>query len=93
MAAPDPVPLRVIRRRFVRIMRVAAVCSIVIAALAVAMIARGRSELHIHILIAVAIGIGLAVLIGTALMTLTFLGNRSGHDTDAAAPASERDNI
>ena len=89
--APDPVPPRSIRQRFVRIMRVAAAFSIVIAALAVVLVARGQSELHIHMLIATALGIGLTVLLGTALMTLIFLSNRSGHDADAGAPPFERD--
>jgi hypothetical protein len=91
MPQPDPLPMRSIRQRFVRIMRVAAAFSIVIAALAVVMVARGQSELHIHMLIATALGIGLTVLLGTALMTLIFLSNRSGHDAHAGALPSERD--
>jgi hypothetical protein len=72
-------------------MRVAAAFSIVIAAIAVLMVARGQSELHIHMLIATALGIGLTVLLGTALMSLIFLSNRSGHDADAGARPNERD--
>ena len=87
----DPAPPPSIRQRFMRIMRVAAVFSIVVAALAVALVARGQSELHIHMLIATALGIGLTVLLGTALMTLAFLSNRSGHDADAGATPFERD--
>jgi hypothetical protein len=86
----DPVPSRSIRRRFVRIMRVAAAFSIVIAALAVAMVARGRSETHIHIVIATALGIGLAVLLGTAAMVL-IPSKGSGDDAAADAPPTERD--
>ena len=88
---PDPVPPPSIRQRFMRIMRVAAAFSIVIAILAVALVARGQSEVHIHMLIATALGIGLTVLLGTALMSLIFLSNRSGHDDDAGATRSERD--
>lgn len=91
MAIPDPLPPRSIRQRFARIMRVAAAFSIVIAGLAVALVARGQSELHVHMLIATALGIGLTVLLGTALMTLVFLSNRSGHDADAGARPHERD--
>lgn len=91
MATPDPVRPRAIRRRFVRIMRLAAAFSVVIAALSVALVARGQAQLHIHMLIATALGIGLTVLLGTALMTLIFLSNSSGHDADAGAPPSERD--
>ncbi len=91
MPSPDPLPLRSIKQRFVRIMRVAASFSIVIAALAILLVARGQSELHIHMLIATAFGIGLTVLLGTALMTLIFLSNRSGHDASTGAKPSERD--
>ena len=91
MAIPDPSPPRSIKQRFLRIMRVAAAFSIVIAALAVVLVARGQSELHIHMLIAIALGIGLTVLLGTALMTPIFLSNRSGHDADAGAAPPERD--
>ena len=91
MAITDPAPARSIRQRFVRIMRVAAAFSIVIAGLAVALVARGQSEVHVHMLIATALGIGLTVLLGTALMTLIFLSNSSGHDAKAGAPPSERD--
>lgn len=91
MPDSDPLPERSIRQRFVRVMRIAAVFSIVIAAIAVLLVARGQSELHIHMLIATALGIGLTVLLGTALMTLIFLSNRSGHDAEAGAAPSERD--
>ncbi len=91
MPNPDLIPPRSIRQRFMRTMRVAAAFSIVIAALAVLLVARGQSELHIHMLIATALGIGLTVLLGTALMTLIFLSDRSGHDVAAGARPSERD--
>jgi hypothetical protein len=35
-------------------------------------------------LIATALGAGLTVLVGTALMTLVFISNSSGHDSAAA---------
>ena len=91
MPVPDPVPRPPIRRRFARIMRVAAAFSIVIAALAVLLVARGQSQLHVHMLIATALGIGLTVLLATALMTLIYLSHASGHDDDAAARYIERD--
>ena len=85
----DPVPPRSMRRRFVRLMRVAAALAILIAGVAVAMVARGRSGLHSHILIAIALGIGLAILLGTAVTTLIFLGHRRGDATKT--PTAERD--
>ena len=41
-------------------------------------------QVPIHMLIATALGAGLIVLLGAALMTLTFLSSSSGHDHQAA---------
>ena len=87
----DPAPQPSIRQRFVKMMRIGALFSIVVAALAVALVARGQSELHIHMLIATALGIGLTVMLATALMTLIFLSSKTGHDANAAGGQSERD--
>jgi hypothetical protein len=87
MPHPDPVPSprHSTMRRFWRIFRLLAVLSIVIAAIAVVLVARGEKQVHVHMLIATALGIGLTVLLGTALMTLVFLSAESGHD-EAATP-------
>ena len=69
-------------RRFWRIFRLLAVLSMLIAAIAVILVARGDSTIHIHMLIATALGIGLTVLVGTGLMTLVFLSADSGHDDE-----------
>jgi NAD/NADP transhydrogenase beta subunit len=73
-------------RRFWRLFRLLAALSVVIAAIAVLLVARGDPTPlgHIHMLIATALGIGLTVLVGTALMTLVFISNSSGHDWAAA---------
>jgi hypothetical protein len=71
-------------RRFWRIFRLLVVLSIVIAAMAVLLVARGDPTLHIHMLVATALGIGFTVLLGTALMTLLFLSSSSGHDDEVA---------
>lgn len=76
--------------RFWRIFRLLVLLSIAVAAIAVAVVARGDPTLHIHMLIATALGVGLTVLLGTALMTLTFLSSSSGHD-DAAARQVHKD--
>jgi hypothetical protein len=68
-----------------------ALFSILIAAIAVVLVARGDPTIHVHMLIATALGIGLTVLLGTALMTLVFLSSSSGHD-DAAAPDVHEEN-
>lgn len=70
-------------RRFWRIFRLLALLSIVIAAIAVIIVASGEEAVRVHMLIATALGVGLTVLLGTALMTLTFLSSSSGHDEEA----------
>jgi hypothetical protein len=78
--------------RFGRFFRLLALLSIVIAALAVVLVARGDPVMHIHMLIATALGIGLTVLLGTGLMTLLFLGTGSGQDeTDGKSVHQEND--
>ena len=85
MPRPDPVPSprSSLLRQFWRIMRLMAIFSVIVAAIAVILVARGEGEIRIHMLIATALGAGLTVLLGTALMTLTFLSSRSGHDEQA----------
>ena len=93
MPQTDPIPSPRIStmRRFWRIFRLLALLSIVIAAIAVFIVARGDSTIHVHMLIATALGIGLTVLLGTGLMTLVFLSSSSGHD-EQATPRSEDEN-
>ena len=85
MPRPDPVPSprHSLLRRFKRIMRWLALLSIVVAAIAVLLVARGDDTVHVHMLVATALGVGLTVLLGTGLMTLSFLSARSGHDEQA----------
>jgi hypothetical protein len=78
-------------RRFWRIFRLLAVLSMLIAAIAVLLVARGDSTIHIHMLIATALGIGLTVLLGTGLMTLVFLSADSGHDDEVRDFHQEND--
>ncbi len=82
MPQPDPVPSprHSLLRRFRRIMRWLALFSIVIAAIAVLLVARGDDTASVHMLIATALGAGLTVLLGTGLMALSFLSSSSGHD-------------
>jgi len=93
MPRPDPLPSPrySLMRRFWRIFRLLALLSIVIAAIAVILVARGDSKPHINLLIATALGVGLTVLLGTGLMTLTFLSSSSGHD-EQATPHIHEDN-
>ena len=83
MPQHDPVPGS-IRSRFLRVLRLGALFSIVMAAIAVALVAQGGDQIRIHMLIATALGVGLTVLMGIGLMALMFLSNSSGHDARAA---------
>jgi drug/metabolite transporter (DMT)-like permease len=85
MPRPDPVPSPrpSTFRRFRRIFTWLALLSIVVAVAAVLLVARGDDTTHVHMLVATALGAGFTVLLGTALMTLSFLSSRSGHDEQA----------
>jgi hypothetical protein len=87
MPRPDavPSPRYSLMKRFWRIFRLLALLAIAIAAIAVVLVARGDRTVHIHMLIATALGVGLTVLLGTALMTLSFLSSSSGHDEQASS--------
>ena len=85
MAGPEPSSSNNgLKQQFLRLMRVGALFSAAIAAIAVLMVARGDSTIHWHMLIATALGVGLSVMLGIALMSLIFLSSRHGHDADAA---------
>jgi hypothetical protein len=71
-------------RRFGRAMKWMALFSILVAAIAVLLVARGEEGIHIHMLIATALGAGLTVLLAGALMSLAFLSSSSGHDEQAS---------
>ena len=86
MPVPDPLPnaRESTKRRFLRIFRLLIPLSLVVAAIAVALVSQGDPTLHLNMLIATALGVCFTVLVGTSLMTLTFLSAQSGHDDEAA---------
>jgi uncharacterized membrane protein YozB (DUF420 family) len=86
---PSPRPITL--RRFWRIFRLLASLSLTIAALAMIFVSRGDRELHIHMVIATGTGIFFMVLLGTSLMTLSFLSSSSGHDEQASAHTFQED--
>jgi hypothetical protein len=93
MPVPDPVssPRESMKRRFWRIFRLLGLLSLVVAAIAVVLVSQGDPTLHINMLIATAVRVCLTMLVGTSLMTLTFLSSQSGHD-DAAAHFHHKEN-
>jgi hypothetical protein len=93
MPRPDPLPSprNSTVRAFLGILKWLGLLSIVIAAIAVFLVARGDKTVDASFLIAVALGVGLTVLLGTGLMVLTFLSSRSGHDEEVAHTPVESD--
>lgn len=91
MPKPDPVPSprASMLLRFKQAMKWMALLSVVVAAIAVILVARGDDGVHIHMLIATALGAGLTVLLGTALMLLAFLSASSGHDEEVSRYPTE----
>ena len=94
MPRPDPIPSPRLSalRRFRRILKWMALFSIMVAAIAVLLVARGDNGTHIHMLIATALAAGLSVLLAGALMSLVFLRSSSGHDDEASRFEEEQDN-
>lgn len=80
------------KRRFWRVFRLLLLLSIVVAAIAVLLVARGDPTVDINILVATALGTGITMLLGTSLMTLLFLSADSGHDDAAAQIHHENEN-
>lgn len=91
MPQPDPVPSPrpSTVQRFLKIFRLLALLSIVIAAIAVLLVIQGAGEVHASLIIATALGVGLTVLLGTGLMALMFISSDSGHDDEAARTHNE----
>ena len=93
MPRSDPIlsPSNSGRRRFWRILGLLTLLSLVVAALAAILVARGDSHLHVHMIVATALGAFLTMLIGSGLMTLLFISSSSGHDEAAARFHQEND--
>ena len=93
MPQPDPIPgpRPSTLQRFLKIFRLLALLSIVIAAIAVLLVIQGAGEVHASLIIATALGVGLTVLLGTGLMALMFISSDSGHDDQAAQTHNKDD--
>ncbi len=93
MPHPDPVPSPrpSTMQRFLKVFRLLALLSIVIAGIAVVLVIQGEGEVHASLIIATALGVGLTVLLGTGLMALMFISADSGHDDEAAQTHNKDD--
>jgi uncharacterized protein (DUF2062 family) len=93
-AAPrrDPRELERAHRAWIhykKLMRWMALAAALAVVAALTYLKLSGSPMPIHLVIATVAGVGLSVLLGTALMGLTFLSNAGGHD-DAASGRSDR---
>ncbi len=75
--------------RYKRTMKWMAVVAAVTALLSLIYLKSFGDPVPIHMVIATIAGVGLTVLVGTGLMGLVFLSNRSGHDDDAGGGPGE----
>ena len=92
MPRHDPIPRRPPQReeaafawaRYRRMMKWMALAAAATVALSLFYLWQAGGPMPLHMVIATIAGVGLSVLVGTALMGLVFVSNRSGHDDDAA---------
>jgi hypothetical protein len=64
--------------------------AVAVAGLSIAWLAQSE-PLRLHMVIATFAGVTLMMLVGTGLMGLVFLSNRTGHDEDAAHGGQDDD--
>lgn len=95
MPRHDPVPPRaeasaLAWSRYRTLMKWMALASAIAAALAVAYLKATSETMPWQMVLATVAGVGLSVLLGTALMGLVFLSDRSGHDEAASGKEKGR---
>jgi hypothetical protein len=93
MPRHDPVPRRrppdyqraaAAWARYKRLMKWMVAVAVVAAGLSLLYLSAAGAPLPLHMVVATIAGVGLTILVGTGLMGLVFLSNRSGHDEEAA---------
>ena len=96
MPSPDPVPPHIEQaalawKRYRTMMKWMVLVSVAAVILALVYLGAGGEPMSIHLVIATAAGVGLSVLLGTGLMGLVFLSNRTGADDDAAGGGGRKE--
>ena len=81
---PKPEPSALAWSRYKQMMKWMALASAIAAALAVAWLKATSDSMPWQMVLATIAGVGLSVLLGTALMGLVFLSDRTGHDEAAS---------
>jgi ABC-type Fe3+-siderophore transport system permease subunit len=76
--------------RYKRMMKWMALAAAIAAALAVAWLKATSESMPWQMVLATIAGVGLSVLLGTALMGLVFLSDRSGYDEAASGKESKK---
>ena len=91
MPRHDPIPRRrkadhqraaIAWDQYKRTMRWMALASAITVGLSLYYLKQAGGPMPLHMVIATIAGVGLTMLVGTALMGLVFLSNRSGHDEE-----------
>jgi len=93
LARRDPRDLERAHRAWIhykKLMRWMALAAALAVVAALVYLKLSGSPMPIHMVIATIAGVGLSVLLGTALMGLTFLSNAGGHDDAASGGSHER---
>ena len=70
--------------RYKRMMKWMVAVAAVTVGLSLLYLKQSGAPMPLHLVVATIAGVGLTVLVGTGLMGLVFLSNRSGHDEEAA---------
>ncbi len=89
MPRQDPIPPRpeapaLAWSRYRNLMKWMALAAAIAAAIAVAWLKATSEAMPWQMVLATVAGVGLSVLLGTALMSLVFLSDRTGHDEAAS---------
>lgn len=96
MPRHDPIPPKLDRAarawaRYKRLTQRIAIAAIAAVLLSLVYLRSEGRAVPVDMMIAILAGVGLAVLLGTALMGLVFLGNASGRDAAASAKEESDD--
>jgi hypothetical protein len=86
MENPIPPAQMALRRRYKRMMAWMVLVTIAAVAGSIAFLYATVGQLPIHMVIATVVGVGFSVLLGSALMLLSFISNASGHDAEVNTP-------
>ena len=70
--------------RYKTMMKWMVLAAAITAGLSLLYLWQSGGPMPLHLIVATIAGVGLTVLVGTGLMGLVFLSNRTGHDEDAS---------